>query len=508
MPILASPTLDPLPPTHGPRVAAWMEAELVHGEGDHEGEPYRLTGHGLRWLYRWFEYDPAARSYLHHKGLIGVPKGNTKTEWEAALALEHLEGPSWVAGTPVVTLAAVDGDQAAEIARIAGMLVHEQPLEDRLEVTAGRILQRRGHGRVNASSASLGKNEGKRTSLLLCDELHEWDGLGQPVEAAHRRHSILERNTNKRGGGRHLDVSTAGWSLETLLGAAYTYGTKVAAGELVDPGFLFEWWEASEGYDLDEPEQLLAAIYEANPAADVCWPATNLVRSYHDHKLRGEANDWIRYHLNRWVGVLEDAWMDLEAWAERARPGPPPPDGTEVVLGFDGSVRGDSTAIVGATVDDKPHVFEVHTWERDERDRDWKVPVTEVEDALVVACTRRWRVKEVAADVSYWRGSLERLAERGLPILDFQQTPASMAPACERFYEAVTRDQMSHDGSPGLNRHIANCRRHETEFGTRIVKEHSHSARRIDRAVAAVMAFSRAQFWALQDDEAPELISF
>jgi phage terminase large subunit-like protein len=482
-----------------------MEANLLHGEGDVEGEPFRLAPHQLRVLYRWFEYDRRTREYLHRKGLIGWGKGNAKSELESALAVEHLEGPSLVQGTPVVTVAAVDGDQAAELVRIAGLMVKDQPVGERLEVFAGRILQREdfgGAGYVKSVSTNLGKNDGKRTSLLLDDELHEWDGAGQPAFAGAKRHGVLERNTYKRKGGRQLNITTAGFSLESLAGAMYTYGAKVASGEVVDPAFLMDWWEASPHWDLDDPRQLLEAIAEANPAADLFWPASNLVRSYAEHKLRGEIRDFIRYHLNRWVGVLEDAWMDVELWRARSVAtsapdgsvvvGPPPPDGTAVVVGFDGSYYGDSTALVGATVAAEPYLWVIGCWERPSpAPAEWKVPVTEVEDAIIAAC-RRWEVAEVAADVSYWQSSMARLADRGLPIVEFPQSPMRMATACQRLYEGVTRAMATHSGDPRLNRHVANARRHETEWGVRIVKEHAHSERRIDLAVAAVQAHERA----------------
>lgn len=474
-----------------------MEANLLHSEGDLEGEPFRLTPHGLRALYRWYEYSPASGLYLHHKGLIGWPKGNAKTEFEQGVALEHLEGPSWSYGTPVVTVAAVDGDQADELVRRAGMMVPEDSdLAERLEITNGRILQRSGNGRILSTTAALGKNDGKLTSLLIGDELHEWDGPGTTGGA--KRHGVLERNTNKRRLGRQLLVSTAGWSLESLLGAMYAYGCKVASGELVDAGFMFEWWEAAAHHNLDDPAGLRAAIAEANPMASVVPDLVDrLVRAYHEHSGRGEVNDFLRYHLNRWVAVLEGAWLpDIAAWDALATPGGPPPAGTPVVLAFDGSESGDSTAITGTTISPTPHTWVIGHWEQPDHNpgHTWRVPVTEVEDALVMACTRRgWEVKEVAADVAYWRGSLERLAARGLPIVETPQGAARFAPLCERTFEAISRAQMSHDGDPRLRRHISNCRRVETEWGTRIAKEHSRSKRFIDLAVCVVMGTSRAQ---------------
>jgi phage terminase large subunit-like protein len=488
---------------------AWAEANLQHGEGDKEGEPFRAPWHVERLIYRWFEYDPAARLYLHNKGLVGYPKGNVKTELEELLALEHLEGPSWTYGTPVVKVAGVDGDQAAELVRRAGMMIPDgSALADRLKADNGRIIQRKGSGRILATSAALGKNDGLLTSLQLNDEIHEWDGIGTTHGA--KRHGILERATNKRRNARQLNTTTAGADLESLCGAMYRYGCQVAAGELIDPSFLMEWWEASEHWDLDDADQLRQAIIEANPMASVIDGFTErLVRSYREHKLRGKVDEFCRYHLNRWMPFAEGQWMDMVAWDAQARPGdgrvgPPPPDGTDIILNFDGSESGDSTGITGTTVSGEPYHFVVGCWERTEHDGpDWRVPVDEVEDALIVACTRRWNAIELAADPAYWRGSLDRLEQRGLPVVIFDQSPARMVPACERTIEGILRGQTTHSGDPRLRRHVANCRRRETENGTRIVKEHGRSKKVIDLAVCAVMGQARAMYHALGDPETP-----
>ena len=76
-----------------------------------------------------------------------------------------------------------------------------------------------------------------------------------------------------------------------------------------------------------------------------------------------------------------------------------------------------------------------------------------------------------------------------------------MAPACDRFYGAVVAGTMTHDGDPRLTRHVLNARARETRHGRVITKDHRDSPRRIDAAVAAVVAFERAQV-----EEAPPMV--
>jgi len=470
-----------------------MEAELVHGEGDLAGEPFRLAGHELRVLYRLHEYDPDTGLYLHDKALIGWPKGSGKTEFVAGMGLEGLVGPT-APKLPSIPVAAATKDQAGELVRIAGLMTEDQDIRGRLEVQQQRILipgpNGQDMGRMFATTASTGPNDGRKPSRLLLDEIHEWD---EHSTAGAKRHAILARGLRKRSNAQQINITTAGWNLETLAGKMYTFGCQVAAGKIAAPRFLFEWYEASDEHDLEDAEQLLAAVLEANPAAGLFWPAEGLVQEYHEHKLRGEVEDFLRYHLNRWVPLVRSAWLDMKAWHARADTRDVACK-TRIALGFDGSKSGDSTALIGATIASHPHVFVIGHWERPAGLPDaehWEVPVLDVEAAIEAACGF-YKVEELAADTSYWRSSLARLLGRGVPVVDVPQSSKRMAPACQRLFEGVTRAEMTHDGDSRLARHTSNCRGLETLWGNRIVKEHLHSKRQIDLTVAAVLAHEAA----------------
>jgi phage terminase large subunit-like protein len=63
-------------------------------------------------------------------------------------------------------------------------------------------------------------------------------------------------------------------------------------------------------------------------------------------------------------------------------------------------------------------------------------------------------------------------------------------PACDRFRGAVLEGGITHDDDPVLARHVANAVSKESSSGTVIVK--AEHGRKIDAAVAAVIAFERA----------------
>jgi hypothetical protein len=83
--------------------------------------------------------------------------------------------------------------------------------------------------------------------------------------------------------------------------------------------------------------------------------------------------------------------------------------------------------------------------------------------------------------------------ELGTPVVQVRtQETRQMAELCSRFYAAVVTDGLSHDGNPGLAAHLANTVVRERSEGAVIQKEDRHSNKKIDLAVAAVLAFGRA----------------
>ena len=198
-----------------------------------------------------------------------------------------------------------------------------------------------------------------------------------------------------------------------------------------------------------------------------------------------------RARLCQFVDQQEEAWLPLGAWAACADATRSIPDQAEVVLAFDGSFSRDCTVLAAATIEPRPHVWLERIWEAPEGRRDWRVPVVAVEDAIRAACSR-WRVLEVAADPYRWQRSLEVLDGDGIPVSEFFQTAARMGPATARFYALVVDQELTHDGGTPLARHVANAILREDSRGARLAKETKDSPRRIDGAVAAVMAVHRA----------------
>lgn len=84
------------------------------------------------------------------------------------------------------------------------------------------------------------------------------------------------------------------------------------------------------------------------------------------------------------------------------------------------------------------------------------------------------------------------LADDGLPITEWPQTAPRMSPATQGFRDAVVNRQLTHSGDSRLARHVGNCVVREDARGTRVAKQHKDSRRKIDAAVAAIMAVAAA----------------
>jgi phage terminase large subunit-like protein len=135
----------------------------------------------------------------------------------------------------------------------------------------------------------------------------------------------------------------------------------------------------------------------------------------------------------------------------------------------------------------------IDCWEKPEgtAGEGWKVDILDVEDAIKAAC-RRWKVREVAFDPFRWQRTMQALEADGLPVTEYPQTAMRLAPATSGFYQAVLDVQLTHSGDPRLKRHMDNATLRTDARGSRISKETRYSARRIDLAICAVMAFDRA----------------
>jgi phage terminase large subunit-like protein len=475
-------------PSEGPKVIRWIERHCRYGEGDKFGEAVRLELYQKLFLIWLFELKPDG-SRRYRRALFEVPKGNGKTPIAAWVAAYLLATQS----SAIIPVAAASYDQADLLFGDLRTAVGESPtLREFFNVFDSEVQVKAGPGRAYKVAAVAGTNDGQRPSAFFADEIHEW--LGNKA----RVHLVIANGAAKRVGSLVLNTTTPGADLDSMAGKLHEYGIKVNAGEIDDPEFLFVWWGCPEDrYNLNEEDpatlrvNLELAIRDANPAADLFLSVPDVAARFY----QSARHEFVRYHLGMWTTVAE-RWLPSGMWDACADESADIPDGTEVCLGFDGSFNNDSTAltVVSCVSDDHPvpHIDVVDAWERPElANEDWQVPILDVEEAIRIAC-RRWKVREIVCDPYRWARTYQILEDEGFPIVEFPQSPARMIPATQRFYEAVVNSALTHSGDPRLARHMSNCVLRTDSRGSRLSKESRHSRRKIDLAVASVMALERA----------------
>lgn len=435
---------------------------------------------------RPWQRELAARLYArrpdgrlrHRQALIGVARKNGKSAFAAGLGLYGLvAGPD---GGEVYSCAA-DREQARIVFGTGRRMVELDPgLPDLLKVYRDAIEFTQTGSVWRVLSAEAFTKEGLNPHKVIFDEVHAqpnrelWDVMALAMGA--RPEPLMVGITT-------AGVRTDSSGQDSLCYGLYQYGKRVASREVTDPGFFMAWWEPK---DPDRDHRLRETWQEANPGfGDLVDP-----EDFQSAVLRTPEPEYRTKRCNQWVSTAA-TWLPHGAWAqcvdERTVP-----DLAEVVLGFDGSFSNDSTALVAVQTGDVPHVDVVACWEIPSgADTSWRVPIADVEQAIRDAC-RRWKVREIVCDPFRWARTYQALEAEGLPIVEFPQSPQRMVPATQRFYEAVLNGGVTQSGDPRLARHVDNAVLKVDARGSRLAKDTRNSPRKIDLAVAAVMAFDRA----------------
>lgn len=425
--------------------------------------------------------EDAAGRLVYRHALIGMPRKNGKSSLSAGLALFALLFSGQ--GAEVYSCAG-DRDQARIVFETAKTMVAMDPELRQVVKTYQAALEVPATGSsYRVLSAEAYTKEGLSPNLVIFDELH--------VQPDDDLWNVMELASGARPEPLMVAITTAGVRTDSrghdsLCYRMYKHGRDVAQGVADDPTFFFSWWEPAAGVDADhrDPE----VWRECNPGfGDIVAEL-----DFHSTVQRVHESDFRAKRTNVFVAARE-SWLPFGAWDRCADPSARLEDGDAVVLGFDGSIRSDSTAIVAVRVKygEKPLVSLLAVWERPTGDVEWLVPVDEVLTAFR-EYRQRYRVREVAADTSYWQEPLQRLRREGMPIMDFAQSPERLNPATQGFYEAVVTGGLVHDGNEVLARHIANAvLKYDARGRGRIVKPQATSEAHVDAAQAAVFAFDR-----------------
>ena len=437
------------------------------------------------------------KSYRQSVNLIGMPRKNGKSSLGSVYALFHLflgarGGETYSLASEKEQARIVFGDTKKMVEQNPELLSMVKLYKDAIEVpSTGSVY------RVRSSEDS--SAEGYSPTAIIYDELHT---------APNRKlFDVMSLAMGSRPSASLTAITTAGVKVdqtggESIAYTLYQYGQKIARGEVQDDSFFMAWWESPIEADYKDPKTWQIA----NPG----FGDINSALDFESSVRRTPENEFKTKRLNNFVNA-QSAWLPTGVWDKRAVEFELDPD-QEYVLGFDGSFSGDATVIVGCTVPkeeaEMPTIFMVRAWEKDEQihDREWRVNIAEVEQTMLDFVRDNPKCREIACDPYRWQRSMEVLAEKGLPIVEWPSTsPRRMIPATTKFQDAVLDEVLLQDGDPLLARHIDNAVVKTDNLGSRIVKDKRSSQRRIDAAVAAVLAFDRATSGKIEEELIPRV---
>jgi hypothetical protein len=515
--------------TLGWEILWWQQEYLQQPDGPDAGDAWRYTDEQLKFLLWWYAIDERGR-FVYRRGNLRRMKGWGKDPVCASLACTEFVGPcrfgGWRAnGDPVaiphtspwVQIAAVSKDQTKNTMTLfPGMM--SRKLIDEYRVDLGKeIIHSGAGGRIESVTSSPRSLEGARPSLVVMNETHHW----LEVDEGHEMARAVARNLAKSrdGSARSLAITNAhDPGMDSVAEWDWDAYQAIAQGRSKATGFLYDSLEAPADTELavidppDDPIELQKAHDRARESlrhglicarGDSVWlDVDRLIEEIYDPTTAPSMSR--RFYLNQLI-ASEDAWLAPHEWNACVDATKSIADGEMVCLGFDGSVKEDSTALVACRVEDG-HLELLGCWEKPDKQDNWQVDRVAV-DARVAQAMNRYRVIGFYADPALWADYLDKWsAEFGLrmqvkataarPLEWWTNRPKAMVDALQRFHDAVVTGavkdatkNLTHSGDSVLTQHVLNARNREGRSGLTISKDRPGSSRKIDAAMAAVLAY-------------------
>lgn len=507
-------------PTLGYQVINWMHTYLAAPDRA-DYAPFRLTREQAQFVLNLYAVDPRTGQRRYRRAVLSRPKGWGKSPLLAALtcaeALADVVPDGWDANgepvgrpwatlrTPWLQLAAVSEDQTRNAwAPLLEMLREGPALDEYPGIEPLDTFVNLPQGRIEFVTSAATSREGNRPVWCVLDQTEEWRPSNGGVKLA----ATLRRNLGKTGGTSVESPNAYVPGVGSVAENSAEFWKRILEGRARDEGLLYDHREAPAETDLGDRDSLmrgLAVAYGDSAATAGGW--VNLERIAAEiWDPDTDSQDARRFYLGQ-ITHAADSWISQPEWAAVTAADKVVADKDTIVLGFDGSRRRshsvtDATALVGCRVSDG-HLFLLGCWEQPDgpRGQDWQVPTIEVL-ATVADAFKRYRVVGMYADPAKWEShvaSWEAKYGRRLKVKASVAHPvewwmtggrsALIVRALEKFRSSVVDGELTHDGSSVLTRHVLNARRRESRSGIQIAKEHPESPRKIDAAVASVLAW-------------------
>lgn len=521
MTLLSVPTLEEEPwPTLGPQVCAYIESFLVFGPGDLQGIRAKLDDEKRALIYRCYEVYPQGSKDANGKSIAGrrrfrrvalsLQKGSAKTELAAWITAVELapDGPVRCDGfnangqpvgrpvmSPYIPMVAYTEEQSEDLAYgVLKDMLERCQISSMFDIGFERITRA---GNPSAKAMALAgapdSRDGALTTFAHKDETHRWT-----LDRLRRAHRTMLANLPKR-------LLADPWELETT--TAYVpgensvaeqtanYARDVSEGKIKDSRLFFFHRQAGDGYDLNDSHQLRQAVMEAaGPTAP--W-----------RDIEGICDQWQdpeadlayleRVYLNRPIASAAQAF-DAKAWRNNVDADYVVQPRAKIALGFDGSLKDDSTGIVGTEIA-TGFQWPLGKWEKPPDTRqEWEVPKAEVMRVFDEAFTT-FEVVLLYGDPSKWETEMAELAGKyGKRIVVWPTTYyRKMATALKTYAGAIVAGDVRNNGDAAMTRHVGNAQKNMQNFRDDdgsplwlIQKDRPGSPNKIDFAMSGCLSWA------------------
>jgi phage terminase large subunit-like protein len=485
--------------TRAGRVLVFLESLRVT-KGFGAGELLRLLPFQREWIEAVYaDGDDGQREV--RTGLLSVARGNGKTVIVAGLTLAHLIGPESEPRGECYSAAATKEQASLIFAEMEAFIMAAPWMAARLNIKRfHKMIEDLESGSIYRALASDGPAaHGLAASFVACDELAQWK----------RRElfDVLRTSMGKRAAPLLIAIGTQSPKPENIMSELVDYSARVTSGEIEDRGFHGALYAIPDDVDAYDPDNW----HLANPALGVFRSAAEM-RSEADRARRMPTFEpaFMNLYCNRRVDSEPKAinpaeWeaaggaLDLEKLA-----------GRPCYAGLDLSSTRDLSALVLYFPDDDGAVLPFFWCPKDnlaEREEVDRVPYRtwakagHIEPTPGKAIDKRaiaHRLAEIASlydlrGVAYDRWGFADLAKifdgEGvrLPLVEWGQGYASMAPAVDAFETALLSGSMRHGMHPVLRWNASNAVFETDPAGNRKPAK-NRSIDRIDGLVALIMA--------------------
>ncbi|MFB8020071.1 terminase [Streptomyces rubiginosohelvolus] len=270
---------------------------------------------------------------------------------------------------------------------------------------------------------------------------------------------------------------------------------KILEGRAADIGFMYDSVEAHPATPLT-PEAIRIVLPKIR--GDAIWlRVETILQSILDTTIAPSRSR--RMWLNQIV-ASEDAVYSPADWDVLRDDTRVLQPGDEIVIGFDGGLRDDSTCLAALRVSDG-YASILGLWEKPDgpAGKDWEVSREQVDSAVHEAFST-FNVQGMYADVALWESYISEwsaLYGEGLAVKapgkdaigwDMRTSLKASTMAHERLVRSVLDRKIVHDGDRRLRRHVLNARRRSNNFGLSFGKESRESPRKVDAYAALMLA--------------------